>query len=275
MNQAKVALVTGGTRGIGLGIARALISADFSLALCGVRPPDTVTAVLENLLSPPGVGANPTREAGPKGSARPRITYHQADVSQPHDRERLISEVRRDHGRLDVLVNNAGVAPKERKDLLEATEESYEWVMRVNLQGPYFLTQAAARWMIEQKEGDPGFSGCIINVSSISATVASVNRGEYCISKAGIAMATRLWAARLAEFGINVYEVRPGVIKTDMTAGVTEKYDKLIDEGLTLQPRWGFPEDVGKAVAALAGGLFPYSTGETFMVDGGLTIPRL
>lgn len=275
MTKAKVALVTGGTRGIGLGIARALLDSNFSLALCGVRSLDSVADVVEDLNTlPHGVSGSPLRP-GTAASSKPLITYHQADVSSADDRTRLMSEVREQQGRLDLLVNNAGVAPKERRDLLEATEESYEWVMRVNLQGPYFLTQAAARWMIEQKEEDPGFAGCIINVSSISATVASVNRGEYCISKAGIAMATRLWAARLAEFGINVYEVRPGVIKTDMTAGVTGKYDKLIDEGLTLQPRWGFPDDVGKAVAALAGGLFPYSTGETFMVDGGLTIPRL
>ena len=137
------------------------------------------------------------------------------------------------------MVNNAGVAPKVRADVLEATEESFESVLKVNLQGPYFLTQAVANWMIQQKKAEPAWRGCIVNVSSISATVASVNRGDYCISKAGIAMATQLWASRLGEFDIPVYEVRPGVIKTDMTAGVTAKYDKLLGEGLAIQRRWG------------------------------------
>jgi NAD(P)-dependent dehydrogenase (short-subunit alcohol dehydrogenase family) len=181
----------------------------------------------------------------------------------------MLDAVRQQFGRLDVLVNNAGIAPKVRADILEAGEESFDEIIRTNLKGPYFLTQAAARWMIEQK------SGCIINVSSISATVASVNRGDYCISKAGVAMATQLWAARLGEFGINVYEVRPGVIKTDMTAPVTAKYDKLFAEGLAPQRRWGTPEDVGKVVASLARGDFPYSTGAVVMVDGGLTVQRL
>ena len=158
-------------------------------------------------------------------------------------------------GSLHVLVNNAGVAPKERKDILEATEESFDDVISTNLKGPYFLTQKAANWMIEQKKNDPTFTGCIINISSISATVASVNRGEYCISKAGISMATQLFAVRLGEFNIPVFEVRPGIIRTDMTAGVKEKYDKLIEEGLCVQKRWGEPEDVGKVVAALAKGI--------------------
>jgi NAD(P)-dependent dehydrogenase (short-subunit alcohol dehydrogenase family) len=172
-------------------------------------------------------------------------------------------------------VNNAGVAPKERKDILDASEESFQQVITTNLQGPYFLTQAAANWMIEQKRQDHLFEASIINISSISATVASVNRGEYCIAKAGLSMATQLFASRLGEFEIPVYEVRPGIIHTDMTAGVTEKYDKLISEGLTVQKRWGEANDVGKAVAALATGYFPYSTGQVIMVDGGLTIDRL
>jgi NAD(P)-dependent dehydrogenase (short-subunit alcohol dehydrogenase family) len=187
----------------------------------------------------------------------------------------MLAEVRQHFGRLHVLVNNAGVAPKVRVDLLTATEESFEHVLRTNLQGPYFLTQATARWMIEQRQADINFQGCIINVSSVSATFASVQRGEYCISKAGIGMATQLWAARLGEFGIPVYEVRPGVIHSDMTAGVQAKYDKLIAEGLTVQPRWGLPEDVGKACAILARGELTYSTGQVLMVDGGMSIPRL
>ena len=167
------------------------------------------------------------------------------------------------------------MAPKERKDLLDTSEESYEYVMKTNLQGPYFLTQQAANWMIDQRQADENFSAYIINISSISATVASVNRGEYCISKAGMSMMTLLFATRLGEYGIPVYDVRPGVTKTDMTSGVTDKYDKLIEEGLCVQPRWGYPDDVAKAVVALAQGYFPYSTGQTIMVDGGLTIPRL
>jgi 3-oxoacyl-[acyl-carrier protein] reductase len=167
------------------------------------------------------------------------------------------------------------VAPKERLDILEATEESFDRVMGINLKGPYFLTQSIASWMVEQKETDPDFSGGIIYISSISATVASVNRGEYCLSKAGISMASQLFAVRLGEFGIPVYEVRPGIIKSDMTAGVTTKYDQLIENGLTVQKRWGLPEDVGKVVASIAREDFSYSTGQVFMVDGGLTLSRL
>lgn len=237
----KVALVTGGSRGIGLGIAQALRHEGFAVAICGTRP----TCDLKEFF------------------------YCQCDVGDAGARARMLDAIRQKFGRLDVLVNNAGVAPPVRADILEASEESFDYLIRTNLKGPYFLTQAVAKWMIEQK------TGCIINISSISATVASVNRGDYCISKAGVAMASQLWAARLGEFGIPVYEVRPGVIKTDMTAAVTAKYDKLLRDGLAIQRRWGLPEDVGKAVAALARGDFPYSTGAVLMVDGGLTIQRL
>jgi NAD(P)-dependent dehydrogenase (short-subunit alcohol dehydrogenase family) len=147
--------------------------------------------------------------------------------------------------------------------------------MGINLKGPYFLTQAVARWMIEQKKADEGWTGCVVNVTSISATVASTNRGEYCVSKAGLAMASRLWATRLAEEGIPVYEVRPGIIRTDMTASIAEKYDPLIRDGLVPERRWGTPEDVGRAVVALATGEIPYATGTVLTVDGGLTLPRL
>src|SRR5690606_8581456 len=170
---------------------------------------------------------------------------------------------------------NAGVAPDVRADMLEASPESFDRLMRINLRGPYFLTQRMARWMVEQRASDPHFAGTIVNVSSISATVVSTNRGDYCLTKAGVAMATQLWAARLGEYGIGVYEVRPGVIRTDMTAGVTEKYDKLIAEGLTVEPRWGEPDDVGRAVAMLASGNLRYATGAVIPVDGGLTIQRL
>lgn len=254
----RVALVTGGSRGIGLGIVKCLIQDGFSVMLNGVRPEASVADVLKEL-----------RDQGAD------VAYCAGDVSDAGARETLINATRETFGALHVLVNNAGVAPKVRADILDATEDSYDWVMDINLKGPYFLTQLAARWMIGQKTANAEWSGAIINVNSISATVVSVNRGEYCVSKAGLAMATGLWAARLGEHGIPVYEVRPGVTATDMTSGVTEKYDKLIAEGLTVTPRWGYPDDVGKAVAALSRGDFPYSTGQVIMVDGGLTLPRL
>jgi NAD(P)-dependent dehydrogenase (short-subunit alcohol dehydrogenase family) len=187
----------------------------------------------------------------------------------------MVAAIRSRFGRLHVLINNAGVAPTVRADILEATEESFERVVRINLQGPYFLTQAAANWMVEQHSRDGTFEGCIVNISSISATVASPNRGEYCISKAGVSMATKLWAARLGEYGIPVYEVRPGIIRTDMTRAVQAKYDRLIAEGLTVQARWGLPQDVGRAVAMLVRGDLPYATGQVVVVDGGLTLQRL
>lgn len=254
----KVALVTGGGRGIGLGISQCLASDGCDLVVCGTRSKQQVTKEMDELRA---LGAS--------------VLYCRADVAHPEDRDRMLSEIRAHFGRLNVLVNNAGVAPAVRADILEATEESYERVMRINLQGPYFLTQAVARWMIEQQREHGRLEGCIVNISSISATVASPSRGEYCISKAGISMTTRLWAVRLSEFGIPVYEVRPGVIKTDMTRAVQAKYDQLIDEGLLLQPRWGLPEDVGQAVAMLVRGDLPYATGQALFVDGGLTLQRL
>jgi len=254
----KVALITGGTRGIGLGISRSLASEGFSLALCGRKDEAEVDSAVEELR---GHGV--------------AVLYVRTDVSSEEDRLRLLDVVRDRCGALHVLVNNAGVAPLVRSDILSVTEESYDRVMDINLKGPFFLTQAVANWMVRQAEESEAYSGTIVNVGSISATLASTNRGEYTISKAGIAMATKLWAVRLAEYGINVFEVRPGVIRTDMTSGVVEKYDRMIDEGLTLQPRWGEPEDVGKAVAMLCRNELPYSTGQIIMVDGGLTVGRL
>ena len=258
MSEYRVVLITGGTRGIGLGIARCLAQEGYTLALNGVRPPEAVDDVLQELCK---TGAT--------------ADYFQADISLPEERRRLLQAVRERFGRLNVLVNNAGVAPQVRADILEAGEESFERLIRTNLQAPYFLTQAVARWMIEQKQGDAAFRACVVFITSISATVASTNRGDYCISKAGLSMAAQLWTVRLAEFGIPVYEVRPGIIRTDMTAPVQERYDRLIAEGLTLQPRWGTPEDVGKAVAMLVRGDLPYSTGAAIVVDGGLTVARL
>ncbi|GAB3502987.1 3-ketoacyl-ACP reductase [Emticicia fontis] len=254
----KVAFITGGSRGIGLGIAEHLAKAGFNLAINGMRPKEAVTDILIDL-----------------GRLGAEVIYCQGDIASTEDRKAMLEKIKAHFGHLHVLVNNAGVAPKQRNDILEATEESFDYVISTNLKGTYFLTQTAANWMIEQRNQDLNFTGCIINVSSISATIASVNRGEYCLSKAGLSMATQLFAVRLGEYNIPVYEVRPGVIKTDMTAGVTSKYDQLIENGLCVQKRWGFPEDVGKAVAALAKGDFPYSTGQVIMVDGGMTLGRL
>jgi len=254
----KVALVTGGSRGIGLGIAQELAKNGFDLAINGVRPAPAVNEVIKRL-----------QQTGTD------VIYCQGDLASTDERKKIIQQVKDHFGRLNVLVNNAGIAPRERRDILEATEDSFDEVISTNLKGNYFLTQQAANWMIALKKDNKDFTACIVNVSSISATVASVNRGEYCISKAGISMATQLFAVRLGEFEIPVYEVRPGVISTDMTQGVKEKYDKMIEQGLCVTRRWGYPVDVGKVVCALALGNFPYSTGQVIMVDGGLTLQRL
>jgi NAD(P)-dependent dehydrogenase (short-subunit alcohol dehydrogenase family) len=257
MAERRVALITGGTRGIGLGIAEALAAEGFDLALSGRRAAADVAEVVAGLEAS---GAS--------------VAYLSSDIAAAADRAALVAAVRSRFGRLDVLVNNAGVAPLVREDILGAGEESFERIVRTNLAGPYFLTQAVANWMIEQAR-DRGAAGCIVTITSVSATVPSVNRGDYCISKAGLSMASQLWAVRLAEFGIQVYEVRPGIVFTDMSSAAKEKYDRLIAEGLLLQPRWGAPDDVGRAVAMLARGDLAYSTGSVVMVDGGLTIPRL
>jgi NAD(P)-dependent dehydrogenase (short-subunit alcohol dehydrogenase family) len=205
------------------------------------------------------------------------VSTFRADIAKKADREKLLSATREQLGRLDLLVNNAGIAPSKRVDLLEADEESFDRLIAVNLKGPYFLSQAVARWMIEQKATGAihAYRPAIVNINSISAYAASPERGEYCVSKAGSAMMTKLFAARLAEEGINVYEIRPGVIETDMTAGVKEKYDRMIDQGLTPIKRWGTPEDVARAVTAIASGSFPFSTGEVINIDGGFHLRRL
>lgn len=253
-----VALITGGSRGIGLGIAHALVKEGYRVAINGVRPIQQVVETLNDLKADGG-----------------EVVYCQGDIANPDERKKIVEEIKNQWGDLHVLVNNAGIAPKERKDILEADEKSYDRLMNVNLKGPYFLTQQVANWMIKQKIKNPKNRFTIINISSVSATTASVNRGDYCISKAGISMATKLWAARLGEFDIPVYEVQPGVIRTDMTAGVIEKYDKLIAEGLTVQKRWGKPEDLGKTVVALATGMIAYATGQIIKTDGGMTIQTL
>ena len=256
--QKKTALITGGSRGIGFGIAKALADHNFNVAINGVREQDQASEAISELKS---TGAE--------------VIYCQGDISCSEDRKSIINKMKSGLGRLDVLVNNAGVAPKQRIDPLKATAESYDRVMDINLKGPYFLTQLAVNWMIEEHHQWENFQGMIVNIGSISATVVSPDRGEYCISKAGFAMHNKIWATRLAEHDIPVYEIRPGITKTDMTKAVEDKYDKLIAEGLTLQKRWGYPEDVGKAVLSLAKGDFPYSTGQVIMIDGGLTMQRL
>ena len=253
-----VALITGGSRGIGLGIANALVKQGYRVAINGVRPANQVVEPLNQLNSKGG-----------------DAIYCQGNVGNADDRHKIIEDIKSKWGQLNLLVNNAGVAPRERKDILEADEKSFDWLMSINLKGPYFLTKQVANWMTDQKTKNPKDSFSIINISSVSATVASVNRGDYCISKAGMSMTTKLWAARLGEFDIPVYEIQPGVIRTDMTAGVTEKYDKMIAEGLTLQKRWGQPEDLGKTVVALAEGAIPYATGQIINTDGGMTIQTL
>jgi NAD(P)-dependent dehydrogenase (short-subunit alcohol dehydrogenase family) len=254
----KVALVTGGSRGIGYSIAKHLASEGFDIAINGVRPAISVEKIVESI-----------KQSGVD------VIYCQGNIASREDRKRILDDVEKYYKRLDVLVNNAGIAPGERRDILTASEESFDEVISTNLKGTYFLTQAAANWMIRQKKSDQNFKGCIINITSTSATVASVNRGEYCISKAGLSMVTSLFAVRLGEFDIPVYEIRPGIIDTDMTAGVKEKYDRMIEDGICLQKRWGLPDDIGKMAAALATGSFPYSTGQVFIADGGMTIQRL
>lgn len=254
------ALITGASRGIGRGIAVELAALGWDLLLNYARNEEAAREAAEAC-----------RAAGHDAGHRIRVAIQQADISSGPQRESLVSAARDFLGRCDLLVNNAGVAPAVRADLLEAGEESFDRLIATNLKGPFFLTQAVARWMMASavSAGDAAGASKIVFVSSISAYTASVNRAEYCVSKAGVSMLTRLFAARLAEAGIAVFEVRPGVIATDMTGPVKEKYDRLIAGGLTPIRRWGTPEDVGKAVAAIARGLFPFSTGEVFNIDGG------
>jgi 3-oxoacyl-[acyl-carrier protein] reductase len=257
----KTALVTGGSRGIGRGIALELARAGCSVAINYAGNLEAATEALALVQAAGGEGM-----------------IVQGDVAVPADRVRLVMETVARFGRLDLLVNNAGVAPKVRADLLDAGEESFDRLFAINLKGPFFLTQLAAKQMLKQAPDAEGFRGRIVNVTSISAYTASINRGDYCMVKAGLAMMTKLFADRLANDGINVYEIRPGVIATDMTGGVKEKYDKLIlhdERGITPIRRWGQPQDVGRAVRAIAEDRFPFSTGAVFDVDGGFHLQRL
>lgn len=254
----EVALVTGSRRGIGLGIARELSREGFRVVLNSTSPIESAGCAIDAVKSSGG-----------------EYMYVQADISSQKDRTYLVSKIKEQCGRLDILVNNAGVGPKIRKDLLVVSEESFDRLIKINLKGPYFLTQSIANWMIDQKQADRGIHPKIINISSISAYTASPARSEYCVSKAGVSMMTALYAARLAEHGIGVYEVRPGIIETDMTAKVKGHYDTLIAQGLTPISRWGYPEDIGRAVTAIARDYFPFSTGEVFNVDGGFHLQTL
>jgi len=259
MSQRKAAIITGSSRGIGRGIA-------LSLAECGWN-------IVINYRS--------NRSAAEKAqdiveSAGGKSLLVQADMAQRSDLEGLVDSAIAEYGRIDLLVNNAGVSPRQRVDMLQVEEASYNEVMDINLKGPFFLTQRVANEMIQLKEKGLVQAPIIINISSISAYTSSPARAEYCISKAGMSMMTKLFADRLAEFGINVYEIRPGIIATDLTSVVKEKYDHLIlKEGLTPIRRWGLPEDIGKAVLAIAEEKFPFSTGEVINVDGGFHLHRL
>lgn len=258
MSTDNVAIVTGASRGIGRAIAEGLGKLGYSIAINYNSNADAAKEA-----------AALVEQAGGKAH------IVQANIGSLDDHKRLLEETTSAFGPVNLLVNNAGVAPKVRADLMEMGEESYDFVLDTNLKGPFFLTQLVANHMIKTGRRE-GVTQSIVNIGSISAYAASVNRGEYCMAKAGIGMLTQLFAARLAEEGINVYEVRPGIIATDMTSGVQDKYNKLIiDDGLTPIRRWGKPEDIAKAVAAIAGGGFPFSTGEVFNVDGGFHMKTL
>lgn len=259
ITQKKVALVTGGTRGIGLSISKRLLTLGYSVVINGVNSKTFDTNQIEIDFD------------------SSKYSYIQGDISKKEDRLKIIKHIREQYNRIDVLVNNAGVAPNERIDLLSATEESYDRVMNINLKGPYFLTQSIANLMIELKQNKniSDYHPMIINISSISAYTSSVFRAEYCISKAGMSMMTQLYADRLAEYNIPVYEIRPGIIETDMTKGVKDVYNKKINEGLLPIKRWGSPEDVANAVQAIVEGRFLYSTGQIFDIDGGFHLKRL
>ena len=265
MSNRPVALVTGGSRGIGKAIALELARLGYDIAISHFdfgpdSKPDDATAA---------------KTAGEIAALGVESAHLRADVSAAADRARVLELLRSRFGRCDFLMNNAGVAPLKRVDLLEANEQSFDRVMNINLKGPYFLSQAVANWMIEQKKAHPERAFRIVNTSSMSAYTSSPARGEYCLSKAGISMMTMLFADRLSEFNIGVFEVRPGIIATDMTSVVKEKYDKLIAEGLTPTKRWGQPEDVARAVGAVAEGRLDFSTGQVINVDGGFHFRRL
>jgi len=263
MNNKPVALITGAGRGIGRGISLELAKEGFDVAGCDVlyEQRNKKSGLFE-------VGQAVAKLGG-------KFLPIRGDIAALDAHDQILKAVLDEFGRLDLLVNNAGVAPLVRWDILETTPESFDRVLSINMRGAFFLTQKIAKEMITRLKTDPKSRPAIIFISSISAVVSSTSRAEYCLSKAALSMAAKLFADRLAEFGIQVYEIRPGLIQTDMTAPVREKYDKLIAERLVPQKRWGYPEDIGRAVVALAKGYFPYSTGLIIDVSGGLNIQRL
>lgn len=254
----KTALITGGTRGIGLGIAKKLAQEGIDLALNGVRPDSEVQEVLDEL-----------RQLGV------RVEYFPGNIAEKVDRERILNGVKAKFGVLNFLINNAGVAPRVRADVLEVAEEDFDHLMDINMRGTFFLTQAFANWMVELKKVDASSDFSIVTITSVSARLASTNRAAYCMAKAGLSMMSQVFAVKLAEFGIPVFEIQPGVIETDMTEKVKEIYQERIQKGLTLEPRMGKPEDIGKIVAALLRGDLSYATGQIIAVDGGMMVGRL
>ena len=260
----KVLLVTGSSHGIGKAIVLELAKLDYSVVINGAATKnlsDEYKYELKNIYNE---------------EINNRVLYVQADISKKQDREYLINKIEEKFKRIDVLVNNAGVAPVIRKDILETSEESYDRVMSINLKGPYFLTQAISKWMIRLREQfKDAYQPYIINISSISRFTASINRGEYCLSKSALNMVTKLFGVRLAEYGIPVYEISPGIIDTPMTEKVHANYERLINEGLTPIRRWGKPIDIAKPVVAIVSGLLPFSTGLVLDIDGGFHLQRL
>jgi len=254
----KVALITGGTRGIGLGIAQKLAAEGVDLALNGVRPESEIRDVLDEL-----------RKSGV------RVEYFSGNIAEKVDRENIVGGVKAKFGVLNFLVNNAGVAPRVRADVLELAEEDFDHLMDINLKGTFFLTQAVANWMADLRKANAETALSIVNITSVSAVLASTNRAAYCMAKAGLSMMSKVMAIRMAEFDVPVYEIQPGVIETDMTEIVKGVYQERIAKGLTLMPRMGKPADIGKVVAALLRGDLPYFTGQIITVDGGLTVERL
>lgn len=254
----KTALITGGTRGIGLGIAKKLAQEGIDLSLNGVRPESDVQEVLDEL-----------RQLGV------RVEYFPGNIAEKADRERILNGVKAKFGVLNFLINNAGVAPRVRADVLEVAEEDFDHLMDINLRGTFFLTQAFANWMVDLKKADASSDFSIVTITSVSARLASTNRAAYCMAKAGLSMMSQVFAVKLAEFGVPVFEIQPGVIETDMTEKVKEIYQERIQKGLTLEPRMGKPEDIGKIVASLIRGDLSYATGQIIAVDGGMMVGRL
>lgn len=254
----KTALITGGTRGIGLGIAKKLAKEGIDLALNGVRQESEVKAVLEEL-----------RKFGVE------VAYFQGNIAEKSDRENILNGVKAKFGTLNFLINNAGVAPRVRADILEVAEEDFDHLLDINLKGTFFLTQTFANWMVQLKKENPSLDFSIITITSVSARLASTNRAVYCMAKSGLSMMSQVFAVRMSEYGIPVFEIQPGIIETDMTAKVREIYQERIQKGLTLEPRMGQPEDIGKIVAALVRGELSYATGQVIVVDGGLMLGRL